>query len=75
MSQLIRRTDDYMVLLSPRGSADISDETEFSLADATGSVLLLDHLGFDLLLFGWQPHGRLHTHEWPDEGPDSNAFS
>lgn len=57
-----RNLDRDGVLKEPRieGGCQLHEAVRFTAEDATAAILLLDRLGFDILLFGW-------TNEFGDE--------
>jgi hypothetical protein len=49
------------ILTQPNGSTSTHKATEFTERDATAAILLLDTLGYDILLFGWWENGELRA--------------
>ncbi len=51
MNKLLIDRDN--IILHPRGGSHIHPATEFSTKDMTAALILLDTLGYDILIFGW----------------------
>jgi hypothetical protein len=56
------------ILTQIDGSTSIHPQTVFTESDASRAILLLDTLGFDILVFGWWENGIVWETNRPDQG-------